>query len=641
MNEPNKRRGPWRILWRIAVAAVVLVLAALLLGQFWIIPAVIRSEVQSSLADYWDGPVEVRSVQFSFLGPTRIQGLTLRDANGRQWASVGEATIELRDWPSLHPKLSAVRVGKVALTANFVNGRCVLPLKPPPPPTGADWSEYIDLQTVQIPTVNVRLVDADTGKSCEWHLRGSLQRTADPNYAVMLNLLNPASHDGGQKLVDGEINLRTLQMRLELSLLHDLRKPEAAFVLGLIGDPAAVDVKGQLASEMVITGTLDKPHAWKVDGSVSARGVQLAEPQGPIVNSLDVSIKLAGPVGQAGNVRLSASAPWGTLDLPAARVIRQPETGLFKVEGISATLTARPGEYGRFWTRVLGGTILDGTVQARGYASIDPADPLAPDMNLSIDPNVKRVHFPSDPNADFTNITAKNIMIHGGKLVAREVVMELSAGRVRLTGQASVAPLAGRAVPRLTAWGDLRRIQAEGHFYMDDVDIAPLPVLPDLLEFMNVLPKGQRGLTDAEAYFSLAGGVVTINKGEVANPLSALVVEKGGRVDIERHLLDMRVEVLAIKELHNFLSVIPLVNLMVKLKDKLTRFEVKGNWSDDADKLVHPLPMENVAEGAAEFFKGVADSGGQITTGMAELGKGIGDFFKKIDEGLKQRDEKR
>ncbi|MGB2819412.1 MAG: AsmA-like C-terminal domain-containing protein, partial [Phycisphaerae bacterium] len=180
------------------------------------------------------------------------------------------------------------------------------------------------------------------------------------------------------------------------------------------------------------------------------------------------------------------------------------------------------------------------------------------------------------------------------------------------------------------------RLTGGGLLSMDDVDLVGVPILPGLLEAMQVLPKGRKGVSDLHVLFALDSGVATIEEGRLANPVSALDIEKGGKIDLKNRRLDLHVVVVGIQQLHAVLKAIPLLNLAVDFKDKLTRFHVLGPWEDPPAKLIRKEPLADISKGTEDFFKGVVETGGQIGPGIIKGLKGIGDLFKKLDETLKK-----
>jgi len=125
-----KRKWVRRIVKTFAALALLVTIVALL-AKPWIIPAVLRWQASSALADYWDGRLEIGEVDFRWSEPIELRNIRLSDARGRMWASVGSVRVTLRNWPSTRPVLTDVEVSSVNLTAYFDAGRLAAPLLTP------------------------------------------------------------------------------------------------------------------------------------------------------------------------------------------------------------------------------------------------------------------------------------------------------------------------------------------------------------------------------------------------------------------------------------------------------------------------------------------------------------------------------
>ena len=118
--------------------------------------------------------------------------------------------------------------------------------------------------------------------------------------------------------------------------------------------------------------------------------------------------------------------------------------------------------------------------------------------------------------------------------------------------------------------------------------------------------------TDVEAAFTMKGRVVTLSQARLANAVAAVDIEPGGQVDIGKHSLDLYAIVAPIKQVSDLLASIPFMSLVVKLKDRLTRVHIRGDWNAPPARLISKESLQDIAEGTVDFIRGAASSGGRL-----------------------------
>jgi len=130
--------------------------------------------------------------------------------------------------------------------------------------------------------------------------------------------------------------------------------------------------------------------------------------------------------------------------------------------------------------------------------------------------------------------------------------------------------------------------------------------------------------THVEASFTMKGLVATVVGARLANPVAAIDVEPGGQVNIATHHLDLHAIAVPIKQIQDLSGAIPLVNQVARLKDRLTRVRIRGDWGAPPANLISKQPLNDIAEGTVGFFRGVASTGGRLGQGLFKL---FGDMF--------------
>jgi hypothetical protein len=173
--------------------------------------------------------------------------------------------------------------------------------------------------------------------------------------------------------------------------------------------------------------------------------------------------------------------------------------------------------------------------------------------------------------------------------------------------------------------GDRDGPVVKGYAYLTDANLADVPVLTGLFHVAGLTQLDALQATDLEAAFTMKGRVVTLSQARLSNAVAAIDIEPGGQVDIGRHSLDLYAIVAPIKQVSDLLDSIPFMTLVVKLKDRLTRVHIQGDWNDPPARLISKESLEDIAEGTVDFLRGVTSSGGR-------LGKSVYGTFSDILE---------
>jgi len=172
----------------------------------------------------------------------------------------------------------------------------------------------------------------------------------------------------------------------------------------------------------------------------------------------------------------------------------------------------------------------------------------------------------------------------------------------------------------------------KGYVYLNNADLADVPLLTALFKLMGLMQLDALQATDVEATFTMKGLVATVSQARLANAVAAIDVEPGGQVDLGTRQLDLYLIAAPIKRIQDFLGSIPLVSLVVRLKDKLTRVHIRGDWEAPPASLMSKQPLNDIGEGTVGFLRGAASTGGH-------LGKGVFRTVGDILEGPNEKDK--
>ena len=156
---------------------------------------------------------------------------------------------------------------------------------------------------------------------------------------------------------------------------------------------------------------------------------------------------------------------------------------------------------------------------------------------------------------------------------------------------------------------DANSVTGSGKIVLDNADIQTIPIISEVFNQIGLGTATPTNFSDASAKFSFSGFLVTADTARIANMLTAVEVEKGGKVNLKTKEIDMYIVALPLKKVESFLRNVPVVSLFMSLKDKLVRLKVSGKWNEPPAKLISKQPVTDVAQGTLDFFKQAGTKG--------------------------------
>ena len=306
-----KHKWVRRIVKTFAALALLAAIVALL-AKPWIIPAILRWQAGSALADYWDGRLEIGEIDFRWSEPIELRNCRLTDARGRMWASVGSVRVILRNWPSTRPVLTDVEVASVNLTAYFDAGRLAAPLLTPPPREPVDWKKYVDLQSLTVRDISFSAVD-DSGASYRWD---GVQFASRREGAVHRATLRRSVGQDENLALTVSVGNDDLRAQGELDIEHRLSAAQTSTMLAAFDVPGVREIRGRLVARLKFDGPLDDPARIRPKGTIHLADVGVFGPHGQIARDGRAACLVQGRSAEL--LQLAATVCDGTLDASAA-----------------------------------------------------------------------------------------------------------------------------------------------------------------------------------------------------------------------------------------------------------------------------------------------------------------------------------
>ncbi|MBS3734593.1 MAG: hypothetical protein KGY99_06665 [Phycisphaerae bacterium] len=303
-----------RSLRRIIVVLLLALIGGAVAGKYWIIPAVIRSQLAGSLGEVWRGRVDVGKVSFSYFGPIRLGHLRLIDEQDRPWVSLGALELGLDDWPSLSPKLSVVRLASLDVRAHVADGQCDWPfITPPPSDEPVDWQQYVDLTAASIDALSLGAVEAD-GRGVLWQgYRLTMKRDGG---GYRCTLARPDAPDSPELHIDGQLDADDM-LDVHVRVDRHLSRAELAAILAAAGAGEPTRASGRLTADVRVRGPARRPEGITAVGPIELNGWDVRRDGAPALRNLRTTIALNGRSAElrdtsaelaGGTIRAGASA---------------------------------------------------------------------------------------------------------------------------------------------------------------------------------------------------------------------------------------------------------------------------------------------------------------------------------------------
>ena len=179
---------------------------------------------------------------------------------------------------------------------------------------------------------------------------------------------------------------------------------------------------------------------------------------------------------------------------------------------------------------------------------------------------------------------------------------------------------------------DLQKLKGSGQIILNDADITVVPVIPFLFNSLGLSRLDPVKLSDAECTFDTIGPILKIKSAHISNPVSAILAEPGGTINIQTGYLDFYVVAVPIPLVSNIIKDLPVADIIFNLKDKLTRLYVKGHWSSPPSKLITKTPVKDIKEGTVGFLQDVVKNGGYFGHEMLSGFKSLLSIGKNNDD---------
>ncbi|AQT68044.1 putative protein involved in outer membrane biogenesis [Anaerohalosphaera lusitana] len=167
--------------------------------------------------------------------------------------------------------------------------------------------------------------------------------------------------------------------------------------------------------------------------------------------------------------------------------------------------------------------------------------------------------------------------------------------------------------------GAMETLSGDGALMLEDADLGSMPIISAIFKTLGLGSFDPLASADVATQFTAEGPVLTFQKGQVGSSLAAVNMQEGGTINMQTKHMDFYVVGTVLGEVEDFFGKLPIAELFVEAKGKLTRLRVEGKWTDPPMELISKQPLEDVGEATLGFFKGVLDTGGDLGKGVLDV----------------------
>ncbi len=265
-------------------------LVFLIVAALWIVPGVIRLELEQRLSELCDGPVEIRDVETNLDGRIRIEGVELFEETERPWLSVEDIEVKLKRWPGFNPSVGTVSIDGLNFRLSIVDDKLLLPR--------INWAELGDtrnrdssLEKLSIKQAAIIVVD-DEGKEAVYDgMTMTVSAKADGDYEFELN--RNTGEDSEELSAKGVVKMPGGEFNISLQVGHRFAKTEIAAVCAALR-MAGVSGEGRFTANLKATGSVEKPFGLQSNGSVELSDCVVFFEERVLADDLGVTARLDG-----------------------------------------------------------------------------------------------------------------------------------------------------------------------------------------------------------------------------------------------------------------------------------------------------------------------------------------------------------
>lgn len=282
----SKIKRTKKLFWIVCIIifAVVVITFA---GKFWIVPSIIRWEVEQGLSKFWDGQVNIEDIEVDYFGPIYFRQVRFIDKTGWQCLQADRVKMVLGNWPGVHPVVTEIEIEELNLQILTADGKFTLPFTYPSEQLPS-LKKRLDIRKLAIKDAEITASDAEGSKTLYDNLQ-LLVTKKDNFYDFLFNRIGSAPSES--LLAKGKIDSETLETELSLQMKHTVKKQEMALIFAALNIPR-LSAEGEVTVDLIISGCVEEPAGLKPEGTINLEGWTVVKDDKMITNNLTTEAKV-------------------------------------------------------------------------------------------------------------------------------------------------------------------------------------------------------------------------------------------------------------------------------------------------------------------------------------------------------------
>ncbi|MBN1766336.1 MAG: hypothetical protein JW860_13835 [Sedimentisphaerales bacterium] len=635
-----RRKFAWVLLIGLFIGIVI---------KYFLVPYIVERMIQDYLEQRWVGPVEMGRLEINLFSSSRLRNLRCQDEQGRPWIQIDLIEVERGELFGPGPMVKRVELSGAMVTAHIEDGSCQWPVRA----SGAGSGGTLNPES--FPEIALRHVafEIKDERGIRW-VRDDMNiqsRWADGESAPRIQVEWFSRENNDWLSLQGNLHPQSLESDLKFALNHVIERQDMAAMFAALDIPVVTDAAGSVTANLSVRGRLNDAGSLEINGQVNINDIVCRAGADEVNSDADVSIRFSGREAEI----LYANLITDVFTISFSKVpLAYEDEGNKVVARVSDARVRFPqkDEYGPFWESTLRGARFEGWLNFNGMIVLPTRRGGSLLEVFQGQGELARMVIPTKGSLEVTDLRIPEFKVRNTDVTIAELTCQTCGGQARGRGDISLYPFtyefmlhvesldSGQVIRTFNPLTEIKKGKTSGRFaisgfgfglsgfhanamlIMENVDLEAGPVFGGVLRTLSIKPESVQGTSDLMTRFHVDYPVMTIDKGLVANRLSALEFEPGSTLNLQTGDIQFRVVTGRLSEIR-FALLTPIQNLA----KKLVRLKITGNLSDKNNIVIHKEAVTDLKEGTIGFFTDWVQVGG-------DFGQQIKDLFNLLSGQL-------
>ncbi len=293
MIEQNKRKYfKLKCLASFVCSVLIGLLAIWVCVIFWLGPSFTKSTIVNDISDFWEGPVIVDGIDFSFFHPITVDSVILENKKGKPCLEAKGVTLLFKEWPSRDIQLAGIVLDRLDLRIQFKEESADFPLKQTTASSSGQEESSDPLGSFMVDNL---VIHVSNTKDASVVLDDLFFSAVSKQTGYDLSLKQRSASDSDNFSLSGDMNSEDSQINLSLGLTKDIKKSLDTGILSLLELPLPVELEGNISADIMLTGTLADIGDMQPAGTITLKDCSVLKDQKVWAEKLNTSVQVNGP----------------------------------------------------------------------------------------------------------------------------------------------------------------------------------------------------------------------------------------------------------------------------------------------------------------------------------------------------------